>query len=366
MEYRFLKCAEEPGLVPLAEKALEGNRLDFEDGVMLMKSRDLLTIGKLADLARQRISGNRVYYARVLYLNPTNICVTDCKFCAFYRPPGHPEGTVVSYEMARERLSDPGIREVHLVGGHHPTLTFDYFENLVRTIRSARPDVWIKAFTVVEMEHFSRVSRIPVAEIVGRLKESGLNSVPGGGAEIFAPRVRKVICPLKISGERWIEIMELVHLHGLPSNATMLYGHVETAEERVDHLLRIRELQDRTGKIMSFIPLAFQPENHEMSHLPGTTGFDDLKVHAVSRLLLDNVPHIKGLWTTLGVKTAEASLHFGVDDLGGTFVDERVMDEAGAKTRQGLSVSTLEQMIRSAGRVPVETNSGYVPLDPMN
>jgi len=349
-------------LKPIVEKVDRGERLSFDDGLALMKSDDLLTIGALADQVRKRIAGDTVYYSRVLYLNPTNVCITNCKFCAFYRPPADAEGYVVSMDEVKTRIADPAIREVHMVGGHHPKLKLDYFEDLLRTIRKERPDLWIKAFTVVEIDHFAKVNKIPVEDIVIRLKEAGLDSVPGGGAEIFAPRVRKLICPLKISGEKWIEIMELVNRHGIPANATMLYGHVENAEERVDHLLKIRELQDRTGKIMSFIPLGFQPENHEMSDLPGTTGFDDLKVHAVSRIFLDNVPHIKGLWTTMGTKTAQASLNFGVDDLGGTFIDERVMDEAGAKTRSGLSVAQLEQMIRDAGRVPVETNSSYVSL----
>lgn len=347
----------------IAQKIDAGTRLDFEDGVALMKSDDLLTVGRLADEVRKRMSGDRVFYARVLYLNPTNVCITYCKFCAFYRKPGDPGGYVVTPEEAAKRVAaDPSLREVHMVGGHHPTLKLDYFENLIRAIRAANPEIWIKAFTVVELDHFSKVNKLPVQEIILRLKTAGLDSVPGGGAEIFSERVRKIICPLKISGEKWVKIMAVVHRSGIPSTATMLYGHVETAEERVDHLLKIRDLQDKTGKIMSFIPLGFQPENHDMRHLPGTTGFDDLKVHAVSRLMLDNIPHIKGLWTTMGIKTAQASLNFGVDDLGGTFVDERVMDEAGAKTRQGLSVETLERMIRDAGRTPIETNSSYAAL----
>lgn len=352
-------------LETIREKVMTRKRLTFEEGVVLMESNDLIALGELADYARQQIAGDSVYYSKVLYLNPTNVCVTYCKFCAFYRPPQHAEGYVVSLEDVAARIQDQAIREVHMVGGHHPTLKLEYFEDLLKTIRLARPDIWIKAFTVVELDHFSKVSKRPIEEVILRLKNVGLDSVPGGGAEIFAPRVRKIICPLKISGEKWLEIMELVHQHGIVSNATLLYGHVETAEERVDHLLKIRELQDKTGKIMSFIPLAFQPENHEMSDLPGTTGFDDLRMHAVSRLFLDNVPHIKGLWTTMGTKTAQASLQFGVDDLGGTFFDERVMDEAGAKTKSGISVETLERMIRDIGRVPVETNSGYAPLSPV-
>jgi len=351
-------------LKKIEEKVKSRERLSYEDGVALMSSDDLITVGYLANEMRKQIAGETVYYSKVLYLNPTNVCVTDCKFCAFYRPPKHAEGYVVTEDEVRDRIKDSSIREVHMVGGHHPSLKLDYFENLLHTVRQARPDIWIKAFTVVELDHFSKVSKVPVEEVVVRLKNAGLDSVPGGGAEIFAPRVRKIICPLKISGEKWLSIMELVNNHGIPANATMLYGHIETAEERIDHLVKIRELQDKTGKIMSFIPLAFQRENHEMSDVPGPTGFDDLKVHAVSRLMLDNVTHIKGLWTTMGMKTAQASLNFGVDDLGGTFIDERVMDEAGAKTRQGLSVEALERMIRDVGRIPVETNSSYVPFQP--
>lgn len=353
-------------LQEIESKVMAGKRLSFDDGVAMMKSHDLLTIGRLADHARKKIAGDNVYYSKVLYLSPTNVCVTYCRFCAFYRKPGDAEGYVIAAEDAVKRVADRSIREIHMVGGHHPTLKLDYFENLIRDIRAARPDIWIKAFTVVELDHFSKVNKIPVDEIIERFKAAGLNSLPGGGAEIFAPRVRKIIAPLKISGEKWLELMEKAHSRGIPSNATMLYGHVETAEERVDHLVKIRELQDKTGKVMSFIPLACQPENHEMAaEAPGTTGFDDLRVHAVSRLMLDNVPHIKGLWTTMGIKTAQASLHFGVDDLGGTFLNEQVMDEAGAKTRDGITVASLERMIRDAGRVPVETNSSYGPLAPL-
>jgi aminodeoxyfutalosine synthase len=348
----------------IEEKVYAGKRLSFDDGVRLMKSTNLLVLGRLANFVRQKKSGNHVYYSKILYISPTNVCVTLCKFCAFYRKPGHPEGYVLPIEEIVKRAMDPNINEIHMVGGHHPTLKLDYFERLVREVRLARPDIWIKAFTVVELDHFAKVNKMPVEEVIVRLKEAGLDSLPGGGAEIFAPRVRKIIAPLKISGEKWLEIMQIAHRHGLLSNATMLYGHVETAEERIDHLMKIRDLQDKTGKIMSFIPLACQPENHELPEAQGTTGFDDLKVHAVSRLMLDNVPHIKGLWTTIGIKTAQASLHFGVDDLGGTFINEQVMDEAGAKTRSGITVSALERMIRDAGRIPVETNSGYGIVQP--
>ncbi|MCL5054431.1 MAG: CofH family radical SAM protein [Firmicutes bacterium] len=343
----------------LKEKIHNGERLNFQDGVRLMESFNLLEIGKLADFARRKKCGDKVYYSKILYLSPTNICVTLCKFCAFYRKPGDPEGYVIPVEEAVKLASNPDIAEIHIVGGHHPTIKLDYFESLIKGIRAARPDLWIKAFTVVELDHFSKVNKIPVEEVILKLKNAGLNSLPGGGAEIFSPRVRKIICPLKISGKKWIEIMEIAHNYGLFSNATMLYGHIETAEERVDHLLKIRELQDRTGKILCFIPLGCQPENHELKEAKGTTGFDDLKVHAISRLLLDNIPHIKALWTTMGIKTAQAALHFGANDLGGTFVNEQVMDEAGGKTRRGITTAILKQIVLDAGRVPVETNSGY-------
>lgn len=350
-------------LAEIKEKVFAGERLSREDGILLMTSDDLLTVGALADCKRSEKSGDRVFYSTNLNLNPTNVCVLNCKFCAFSRKPGDKEAYVVQVEEALKRVASRDIGEVHMVGGIHPHLSLSFYEDLIKAIRNARPDIYIHAFTAVEIDFLSKHEKITVGEVLSRLVQAGINSLPGGGAEIFSPRVRKILCPSKLSGERWLTIMEIAHRMGIPSNATMLYGHLETAEERVDHLLALRELQDKTGGFLTFVPLAFQPARTQLgeslfhSSHDSQSGFDDLKVCAVSRLILDNFRHIKALWPYLGIKLAQTSLFFGVDDLGGISLDEQISSSAGGP-KGSVDRATLEELIRQAGRVPVHSNSG--------
>ena len=358
---RFLSVASN-GLSDIVEKWTNGERLTFEDGVRLMKSPDLLLLGRLADSARASKVGESVYFSTNININPTNACVLRCQFCAFYRPLDHPEAYTENLDEILSRIEQAhhhGVREVHMVGGLNPRIPFSYFLDLIRRVKAFDPDIHVKAFTAVEIDFFARVYKIPLEKVLQDLRTAGLDSLPGGGAEIFSPRVRELVCKGKISGERWLKVIRVAHLLGIPTTATMLYGHVETVEERIDHLLQLRALQDETGKFTCFVPLPFHPENTPLSHLGYTCGVDDLKVYAVSRLLLDNIPHLKGLWNYLDEKFAQVILHFGVDDLGGTFVEERIAHAAGAKTPQALSRERMIQMIREAKRLPVETDSSY-------
>jgi len=350
------------GLSDIIEKIMSGERLLFEDGVRLMHSTDLLLLGHLADTFRRSKVGNDVYFSMNININPTNACVLRCQFCAFYRPLDHPEAYTERLEEILDRIEHAhrhGVREVHMVGGLNPKLPFSYFLDLIRRVKALDADIHVKAFTAVEIDFFSRVYKMPLEEVYKELRAAGLDSLPGGGAEIFSPRVRELVCKGKISGERWLEVIRVGHLLGIPSTATMLYGHVETVEERIDHLEKLRALQDETGKFTCFVPLPFHPENTPLSHLGVTCGVDDLKVYAVSRLYLDNFPHLKGLWNYLDEKFAQTILHFGVDDLGGTFVEERIVHAAGAKTPQALSREKMIRMIQRANRIPVETDSSY-------
>lgn len=350
------------GLSEIAEKVRAGRRLTAEDGLRLMDSNDLLTLGRLADEVRARKNGEVVYFSSNVNINHTNGCVLRCQFCAFYRPLKHPEAYTETIDQILERVSKllpEGLHEVHIVGGLNPDIPFSYFEELIRGLKGLDCTLHVKAFTAVEIDFFARIYKMSLEEVLGRLRSAGLDSLPGGGAEVFSARVRDLICRGKISGERWLEVIRTTHQLGIPSTATMLYGHVETLEERVDHLMRLRELQDETGKFTCFVPLPFHPENTPLSHLGFTCGMDDLKVYAVSRLLLDNFPHIKGLWNYLDEKFAQVVLHFGVDDLGGTFMEERIAHAAGAKTPQGLLRERIVRIIREARRVPIETDSSY-------
>lgn len=346
----------------LVEKVEAGGRLTFEEGVRLMTSFDLLLLGRLADTVRRRKVGEEVCFSMNMNINPTNACVLRCQFCAFYRPLNHPEAYTERLEEILERVRHAhghGVREVHIVGGLNPKLPFSYFLDLIRGVKAVDPDIHVKAFTAVEIDFFARVYKMTLEEVLKALREAGLDTLPGGGAEVFSPRVRELVCKGKISGERWLEVIRTAHFLGIATTATILYGHVETVEERVDHLLQLRGLQDETGKFTCFVPLPFHPENTPLSHLGYTCGVDDLKMYAVSRLFLDNFLHLKGLWNYLDEKFAQVILHFGVDDLGGTFVEERIAHAAGAKTPQALSRDRMIRIIRDAGRIPVETDSGY-------
>jgi len=352
-------------LVPVAEKAAAGERLSFEDGVALFRSPDILTIGRLANGVRERLNGNLTYFNVNRHINPTNVCVAACKLCAFGRQTRNPAAYSMSLDQvwrtAGEGYSE-AVSEFHIVGGLHPELPLDWYCEMIRGLKERYPRVHLKAFTMVEAGYLARRAGLPVRETLVRLKDAGVDSLPGGGAEILGERVRRIICDHKIDGEEWIETARTAHQLGLKSNATMLYGHIETEEDRVDHLLRLRDLQDETNGFQTYIPLAFHPENTAMRHLPGTSGFEDIKNIAVARLLLDNFPHIKAYWIMMTPKIAQIAQRFGADDLDGTVVEEKIYHDAGATTSQSLRREELLRLIREAGREPVERDTLYRPV----
>ena len=357
---------DDPRLQPIVAKVMAGERLSFEDGVALYRSPDLLALGWLANYVREKRHGNVCYFNVNRHINPTNVCVAHCKLCAFGRSPDAPGAYTFALEEIWQR-GEQGLREgateFHLVGGLHPDLPFNYFLDLIRGLKTRCPGVHLKAFTMVEVGYFARISKLSIRDTLLALKDAGVDSLPGGGAEIFNPRVRKVICDHKVSGQQWLNIARTAHQIGLRSNATMLYGHIETDEERVEHLLALRALQDETGGFVAFIPLAFHPENTGLAHLPKPTGFTDLKTVAISRLLLDNFDHIKAYWIMLTPRVAQIALRFGADDLDGTVVEEKIYHDAGATTEQFTPRAQLERLIREAGRVPVERDTLYRPVD---
>ncbi len=357
----------DPALAPVAEKVLAGERLDGDDALILATTDDLLGVGRLANLVRERLHGDRTYYNINRHLNPTNVCVASCKLCAFYVPWREREdGWTYSVEQAVEiaaRDVDESVSELHIVGGLHPKLLVEYYEDLFRALKQRFPWVHLKALTMVEFDFLAKASRLSLEDTINRLRDAGLDSCPGGGAEIFAPRVREQICDHKTDGGRWLDIARTVHRAGIRSNCTMLYGHVETAAERVDHLLQLRQLQDETGGFQCLIPLAFHPENTRLDHLPPTGGRLDLQTIAVSRLVLDNVPHLKAYWIMLGEKVAQVALEFGANDLDGTIVDERITHAAGGTAGTGMARQRLEALITEAGRVPVLRDTLYRPIE---
>jgi aminodeoxyfutalosine synthase len=337
-------------------------RLSFEDGVFLSEQADLFTLGELANLVRERKNGNFAYYNVNAHLNPTNVCVYRCTFCAFRADLKSPKGYVMSDEeiLARAAEADHrGATELHIVGGLHHQLPYEWYLNVVRIIHQAYPRLHLKAYTAVEWDWFSRLTGRPTREILAEFKDAGLGSLPGGGAEIFHPEVRDRICEHKADAGAWIRIHHEAHELGLRSNATMLYGHIEGDQHRIDHLCRLRELQDRTGGFQTFIPLAFHPANTKLSDLPKPSGLLDLKIMAISRLMLDNFPHIKAYWVMLGIKTAQLALSFGADDIDGTVVHERIYHDAGSDSPQELTVIELRRLIEEAGRIPVERDTLY-------
>ncbi len=355
-------------LAPIADKVLAGVRLDRADGIAIATTNDLLAVGRLANIVRERLHGDRTYYNVNRHLNPTNVCVASCRLCAFYVPwRDRGEGWTYTVEQAVEMAArdvDESVSELHIVGGLHPKLRVDYYEALFRALKERFPWVHLKALTMIELDFIATASRIDLGDLIARLKRAGLDSCPGGGAEIFADHVRRQICDHKTDGRRWLEIAREVHRAGIRSNCTMLYGHVETAEDRVDHLLALRDLQDETGGFQCMIPLAFHPENTELDHLPPTGGRLDVQTIATTRLILDNVPHLKAYWIMLGEKIAQVALHFGANDLDGTVVDERITSAAGGTAGTGLDRRRLEYLIREAGRTPVLRDTLYRPLDP--
>jgi aminodeoxyfutalosine synthase len=353
-------------LKPIADRVLAGERLSSDDGIQLYRSPDLLAVGWLANYVREKRHGNITYFNVNRHINPTNVCVAHCRLCAFGRDPSAPGAYTFALEEIYQR-AEQGVREgateFHIVGGLHPDLTFDHYLELIRGLKQRCPKVHLKAFTMVEVHYFARIARLSIEETLRKMKEAGVDSCPGGGAEIFHPRVRKIICDHKTSGQMWLSTAKKAHEAGLHSNATMLYGHVETEEERVDHLVKLRALQDETHGFVAFIPLAFHPDNTALSYIPKTTGYLDLRNIAVSRLLLDNFDHIKAYWIMLTPSIAQIALRFGANDLDGTVVEEKIYHDAGAKTSEFTPRAELERLIRAAGRVPVERDTLYRPVD---
>lgn len=347
----------------IQRKLKAGERLSFEDGLELFQSADILAVGAMAHQVRERMHGRRAFYAVNLHLNPTNICSTRCEFCAFSREEGAPDAYTLTLEeierKVREAVDRHSINEVHVVGGHNPALGLDYYLEMMRRIRRWGGEIFIKAFSAPEIDDLARRSGVPWTDVLNRLKDAGLNGMPGGGAEIFDPAVRMKICPKKISAEEWLGIHRVAHGLGLRTNATMLYGHIETDEQRVGHLLKLRDLQDETHGFSAFVPLAYNPKHNALKGIEETTGFLDLKILSISRLLLDNIPHIKGHGSATDLKFIQAALSFGADDMGGANLQERVMHEAGSRSPESLSSTDLVRCIKDAGFEPCLVNSSY-------
>ena len=350
-------------LLDISDKLDAGVRLTLEEGVRLFDSPDLLAVGWLANREREKRHGKRTYFNYNLRLEPTNVCEASCLFCSFARlKPGMAEAYTMSLEEAwdklRQRANQP-LTELHIVNGLNPELPFAYYTDLLRGFKQIRPGIHLKCFTAVEIAFFSDLYGMTDTQVLRELMDAGLDSLPGGGAEIFAERVRQKICSDKCGTERYLDIHRIAHRLGLRSNVTMLYGHIETMEERVDHMLRARALQDETGGFQAFIPLAFHPDNNQMRKLPAPSGTDTLRVHAVSRLMLDNIPHIKAFWIATGLEVAQTSLWFGVDDLDGTVQEEKIYHMAGSPTPEGMTTTALTRLVRAAGREPLERDTFY-------
>jgi aminodeoxyfutalosine synthase len=352
-------------LPEIRDKLRGGEPLSLEDGVALFEHPNLLELGLLANEVREKRHGDRTYFNRNLHINATNVCEASCRFCSFARlEEGKPGAYTMSHAEAWSKLQarldakDP-ITEIHIVNGLHPGLPFDYYTELLAGLKRLQPTIHLKAFTAVELHYYAGKYGMSYEEVITKLRAAGLDSIPGGGAEIFAPRVRKKICDDKCTADEWLEVHRTAHRLGLRSNCTMLYGTIETVEERVDHMLRLRALQAETGGFQTFIPLAFHPDNNALMKLPGPTGVEDLRTYAVARLVLDNIPHIKAYWIMLGVKTAQSALWFGADDLDGTVQEERIYHMAGAETPQVLTSAEIVRIIQNAGRTPVERDTLY-------
>jgi aminodeoxyfutalosine synthase len=356
-------------LAPIRDKVEAGERLDFEDGVALMESDDLLGLGELADLARrQRGGGDEVYFVQNINLYQTNVCRVKCKFCAFARTNKQGDAfTVSSDEFVEDALAQYEISqftEIHCVNGENPHVDLEYYADLIRKLKVALPDVHLKFYTASEIHHISKLEGCSHEEVLRVLQDAGLDSMPGGGAEVFADRVRALVAPGKEHPDEWFDVHDHAHRLGIPTQCTMLYGHVETYEERIDHLIRLRDQQDRTGGFGSFIPLAFHPENtvFERRGWKFTTGSEDLKVIAVSRLMLDNIPHVKAYWIMMGLPLAQLALHFGANDVQGTVVREKIFQAAGAVSGTEQKIDELVRFVRDAGRIPVQRDSLYNEL----
>jgi len=358
----LLRRARAAGLGPVAEKVLARERLSLDDGLALYRAPDLHAVGVLANHVRERLHGELAYFNVNQHVNYTNYCNKFCAFCSFDRLPGQEGAYWLTPEQAAAKitaqLGEP-VTEVHMVAGVWPKIPYAYYLELLRAVKAARPSIHIKAFTMVELDQIAKSAKKPLAEVLPELVAAGLGSCPGGGAEIFSERVRQVGYRLKFSGDDWLATAREVHRAGLRSNCTMLHGHLETAEEKVDHLDRLRRLQDETGGFQVYIPLSFHPENNEWSHLPGPSALDELREIAVGRLMLDNIAHVKAYWIMLSIEVAQLALGYGADDVDGTVVEEHIYHDAGAKTPQEVQRAELVSWIRDAGRIPVERDTLY-------
>ena len=349
-------------LQPIYEKVLARDRLSADDALVLYGTGDILAVGWMANHVRERMYGDKTYFNVNRHINPTNVCVAACRLCAFGRKKDTPGAYTMALEEAFQTAASgytEAVTEFHIVGGLHPDLPFQYFLDLISGLKERFPQVHLKAFTMVEVAYLAKRAKLSIRETLQQLKQAGVDSLPGGGAEIFADRVRHVICDHKIDGDQWLETARTAHQIGLKSNATMLYGHIETDEDRVDHLLKLRTLQDETGGFQTFIPLAFHPDNTPLQHLPKTTGMLDIKQISVSRLVLDNFSHIKAYWQMMTPKIAQISLRFGADDIDGTVIEEKIYHDAGATTPQGMRRQELVRLIHEAGREPIERDTLY-------
>jgi len=347
----------------IAKKIRSGARLSFDDGVALFCASDFLALGALANEVREKRHGDRTYFNKNMRVEVTNVCVASCLFCSFAKleegaPGSHTMKLEEAWSELEARMDDPPS-EIHIVNGLHPGLPFSYYEELLRGFKRIKPDVHMKCFTAVEIHFFAKHYAMTYEEVLTKLRAAGLDSLPGGGAEIFHPDVRSRISGDKATADEYLEVHRVAHRMGLRTNATMLYGHIETFEHRVDHLMRLRALQDETGGLQAFIPLAFHPDGNGMKNLPAPTAIDDLRTIAVSRLMLDNVDHVKAYWVSSGPDVAQIALRFGADDLDGTIVHETIYHAAGSRVPQGLRESDLIRLIREAGRIPVERDTLY-------
>jgi aminodeoxyfutalosine synthase len=356
---------EDRRLHPILEKVEAGKRLSFDDGLAMYRSGDLLALGCMANLVRERKHGDVTYFNVNRHINPTDVCVASCRLCAFGKKAKDPKAYTMSLEQVWEVAGKgyaEAVTEFHIVGGLHPELSLDWFCQMIAGLKERYADVHLKAFTMVEIAFLAKRAKLTIRETLEKLKAAGVDSLPGGGAEIFSERVRRIICDHKIDGNEWLETARLAHQIGLKSNCTMLYGHLETPEDLTDHLMKLRSLQDETGGFVTYIPLAFHPDNTALSHLPKTSGFNDLKQIAIARLMLDNIPHIKAYWIMLTPSVAQIAQRFGANDVDGTVVEEKIYHDAGATTEQHLRRKDLLRLIREAGREPVERDTSYRPV----
>lgn len=356
---------EDSRLRAIWDKVTAGTRLSYEDGIAMFRSPDILALGSMANVVRERLHGDTTYFNVNRHINPTDVCVASCRLCAFGKKAKDPHSYTMSLEQVWETAGKgyaEAVTEFHIVGGLHPELSLDWFCQMIAGLKERYAGVHLKAFTMVEVAYLAKRAKISIRETLEKLKAAGVDSLPGGGAEVFSERVRRIICDHKIDGNEWLETARTAHQIGLKSNCTMLYGHLETPEDSVDHLVKLRAVQDETNGFVTFIPLAFHPANTALSHLSSTSGFDDLKQIAISRLMLDNIPHIKAYWIMMTPGVAQIAQRFGANDMDGTVVEEKIYHDAGAQTAQHLRRQDLLRLIREAGREPVERDTAYRPV----